>query len=154
MTAPQQTDHHVSEPTGDQAGSPDEVLIHLEVLTPARVVVDERASKVSAEAGNGSFTMLPRHIDFTASLVAGLLTYTVGEEEHLLAVEAGVLVKRGRSIRVATGAAIEGDDVLSMQRRLRASHKDTTESEQRTRKVLAHLETDAFRRLLELEDHA
>ncbi len=128
-------------------------LIHLEVLTPARVVVDEQVSKVSAEARNGSFTLLPRHIDFTASLVPGLLTYTVGEQEHVLAVEAGILVKQGPLVRVATGGAVEGDDVLSLQRRLRASFKDTTESEQRTRAVLAHLETDAFRRLLELEDH-
>jgi F-type H+-transporting ATPase subunit epsilon len=128
-------------------------LIHLEVLTPARVVVDDRASTVSAEARNGSFTLLPRHIDFTASLVPGLLTYTVGEQEHLLAVDAGILVKRGPSVRVATGGAVEGDSVLSLQRQLRASFKDTTESEQQTRAALAHLETDAFRRLLELEDH-
>ncbi len=153
MTAPRQPDLDVGEPVGEPAVQLDEDLIHLQVLTPARVVVDERASKVSAEAGNGSFTLLPRHIDFTASLVPGLLTYTVGDEEHLLAVDTGVLVKRGRSVRVATEGAIEGDDVLTLQRRLRASHKDTTASEQRTRKVLAHLETDAFRRLIELEDH-
>jgi F-type H+-transporting ATPase subunit epsilon len=128
-------------------------MIHLEVLAPARNIVDVWASKVTAEARNGSFTLLPRHIDFATSLVPGLLTYTVGEQEHLLAVEAGILVKRGRSVRVATGGAVEGDSVLSLQRRLRESFKDTTDSEQRTRTVLAHLETDAFRRLLELEDH-
>lgn len=152
MTAPQET-RDVAESVGESVEPLVDDLIHLEVLTPARVVVDERASRVSAEAGNGSFTLLPRHIDFTASIVPGLLTYMVDDEEHLLAVDTGVLVKRGRSVRVATGAAIQGDNVLSLQRQLRASHKDMTESEQRTRAVLAHLETDAFRRLLELEDH-
>jgi F-type H+-transporting ATPase subunit epsilon len=70
-----------------------------------------------------------------------------------LAIDAGLLVKRGPSIRIATGAAIAGDSVLDLQRSLRASFDEMVESEQKTRSVLQHLETDAVRRLIDLEDH-
>ena len=128
-------------------------LIHLEVVTPVEMVIDSHASKVSAEAANGAFTLLPRHVDFVASLVPGLLTYVADDEEYLLAIDAGLLVKRGPSIRIATGAAIAGDSVLDLQRSLRASFDEMVESEQKTRSVLQHLETDAVRRLIDLEDH-
>lgn len=130
-----------------------EDLIHLEVVTPAEIVIDTQASKVSAEAVNGAFTLLPRHVDFVASLVPGLLTYVAGHEEHLLAIDAGLLVKRGPSVRLATGAAVAGEGVLDLQRSLRASFDEMIETEQKTRSVLLHLETDAVRRLIELEDH-
>ena len=42
--------------------------MHLKVLLPTRVLVDEAVSKVVAEAENGSFGLLPRHVDFVAAL--------------------------------------------------------------------------------------
>jgi F-type H+-transporting ATPase subunit epsilon len=128
--------------------------MRLQVVTPGAVVIDVAAEKVSTEAMNGAFTLLPRHVDFVAALVPGLLSYVADEVERLVAVDGGILVKRGRSVRVATAAAIPGDDVLGLQRALRATFQESTESERRARTAIAHLETDAVRRLLELEDHA
>jgi len=127
--------------------------MRLQVVTPGAVVIDEPADKVSTEAVNGAFTLLPRHIDFVAALVPGLLTYVNGDVEQLVAVDGGILVKRGRSVRVATAAAIPGEDVLDLQRALRATFEGFGETERRARVAIAHLETDAVRRLLELEDH-
>ncbi len=56
-------------------------------------------------------------------------------------------------MRVATPEAIPGEDVLGLQRALRASFRESSESEQRARTAIAHLETDAIRRLMELEHH-
>lgn len=127
--------------------------MHLHVVTPGSVVVDASADKVSTEAVNGSFTLLPRHIDMVTALVPGLLTYVLDGVERLVAIDGGVLVKRDRSVRVATGEAIPGDDAADLQRVLSASLEDSREAERRTRAAIAHLETDAIRRLMELEDH-
>ncbi|NMC75543.1 MAG: F0F1 ATP synthase subunit epsilon, partial [Geobacteraceae bacterium] len=43
----------------------------LTVLLPTGVLVDQEVTKVTAEAENGSFCLLPRHIDFLAALVPG-----------------------------------------------------------------------------------
>ncbi len=47
----------------------------LKILLPTEIMLDEEVTKVTAEAGNGSFCLLPRHIDFVAALVPGLLSF-------------------------------------------------------------------------------
>jgi F-type H+-transporting ATPase subunit epsilon len=42
--------------------------VRLKVLLPSRVLLDEEVQKVVAEAANGSFGMLPRHVDFVVSV--------------------------------------------------------------------------------------
>jgi F-type H+-transporting ATPase subunit epsilon len=57
--------------------------MRLRVLLPTDVLVDREAAKVIAEAANGSFCLLPRHVDFVAALVPGILRYTTPQgEEH------------------------------------------------------------------------
>ncbi len=135
------------EPTSDQT-------MELRVLTPGSVVVEATAVKISAEAVNGAFTLLPRHVDLATALAPGLVAYVdVVDGERLLAVNGGILVKRGRSVRVATPDAVPGESVTDLQRALRASFEEQGESERRSRTALAHLETDAIRRLIEMELH-
>ena len=55
--------------------------MNLKVLLPTRVLIEEEVAKVTAEAENGSFTLLPRHIDFVTFLPPGLLSYV---DEELL----------------------------------------------------------------------
>ena len=43
--------------------------MRLRILLPANVLLDEAASKIVAEAPNGSFCLLPKHRDFVTSLV-------------------------------------------------------------------------------------
>ena len=47
----------------------------LKVLLPERVLLEQEVAKVTAEAENGSFCLLPGHIDFTAALVPGILSF-------------------------------------------------------------------------------
>lgn len=128
-----------------------DAAMELRVVTANAVVVDDHADKVSIEALDGWRTLLPRHVDFVTVLVPGLLAYELDGRERFVAVDGGTLVKRGRTVRVAAPEAIPGEDVLGLQRALRAAFRESTESEQRARTAIAHLETDAIRRLMELE---
>lgn len=128
--------------------------MRLRVVTPDAIVVDEDVVKVAAEAADGAFTLLPRHVDFVATLVPGLLSYVGDDDERLLAIDGGVLVKRRFSVRVATPGAISGDGVVALQRALRSSFEQLGERERQSRSALAHLETDAVRRLIEMGDDA
>ena len=56
--------------------------MRVRVFLPSRVLADRQADKVSAEAENGAFVLLPRHVDFVASLVPGLLSLTDEGEEN------------------------------------------------------------------------
>ena len=133
----------------DEKGVP----VRLEVVTPGAIVVDVDVDQVTAESSGGSFTLLPRHVDLVSSLVPGLIAYVSDGIEHLVAIDGGVLVKCGSQVKVAAREAARGDSVLELQRALRGSFAGVTESERRSRGALTRLETDAVRRLIELEDH-
>lgn len=55
--------------------------MQLKVLLPTEIFLHEPVRKVVAEAPNGSFCLLPAHIDFVTALVPGLLSYETEEEE-------------------------------------------------------------------------
>jgi len=71
----------------------------LKVLLPTEVLLDEPVTKVIAEAQNGSFCLLPRHIDFVSALAPGILVFfTQKNEEQYVAVDKGILIKCGREV--------------------------------------------------------
>jgi F-type H+-transporting ATPase subunit epsilon len=83
--------------------------LHLKLLMPTCVVVDAPASKLVAEAENGWFCLLPRHVDFVAALTPGVFIYWTPEgREQLLAIDEGTLVKCGSEVLVSVRNAMRG----------------------------------------------
>jgi F-type H+-transporting ATPase subunit epsilon len=125
--------------------------VKLKVLLPTEVLVDEGAAKVTAEAHNGSFCLLPRHVDFVAALVPGLLSYeSPGGREHFLAVDEGVLVKCGDEVLVSTRRAVRGGDLGTLRETVDAEFSVLDEREKAARASAARLEADLVRRFMEL----
>lgn len=128
--------------------------MRIQVITPAAILVDETATKVNAEAANGSFTLLPRHIDFVAVLVAGILTFTNEEgQEQFIAIDEGVLVKRSEDVCIATSRAVHGPSLEELQRVVDAEFRQLNEQEQMARTAVSRLEAGFIRRLLEEQRH-
>lgn len=123
----------------------------LKVLLPKQVLVEEQVRKVIAEGRDGSFCLLPRHIDFVSALVPGLLEYetAVGEEIYL-AVDEGVLVKCGAEVLVSTRNAVQGNNLGQLQALIREQFAELDEREKQTRSALAKIEADFIRRFMEL----
>ncbi|MFP4055677.1 MAG: F0F1 ATP synthase subunit epsilon [Candidatus Brocadiia bacterium] len=123
----------------------------LRVLLPTQVLVDQEVGKVTAEAEDGSFCLLPRHIDFVAALVPGLLSFeTPGGGEVFLAVDEGTLVKAGDEVLVSTRRAARGEDLGSLQRTVDEQFRAVDERERAVRGAAAKLEADLVRRFMEL----
>jgi F-type H+-transporting ATPase subunit epsilon len=68
---------------------------NLTILLPDRVLCSATASRLGGDAENGSFVVLPRHIDFVTALVPGILYYQQDNATHYVAVDSGILVKAG-----------------------------------------------------------
>ena len=91
--------------------------MRLKVVLPTDIVIDKEVIKVIAEAENGSFCLLPRHIGFVSVLVPGLLSYVCpGGQEEFIAVDKGILVKCGPDVVVSTGQALVGADLGMLKR--------------------------------------
>lgn len=126
-------------------------MMQLKVLTPTSVVVDEPAQKLVAVAENGSFGMLPDHIDFLSSLVPGLFAFTAESgEEVFLAVDEGLLVKRGSDVLVSVRRALRGGELESLRETVDAEFRKLNERQRVARSAVAKLESDFMRRLLEV----
>lgn len=125
--------------------------MRLLVQTPTTVVVDEEAAQVVAEAENGHFALLPRHVDFVAALVPGVLAFAPagGEAVRYLAVDEGILVKCGDQVRVSVRRAAAGE-LATLESTVAEEFRRYDEHERIARAAVARLEAGALRRLADL----
>ena len=123
----------------------------VKVILPSSVLLEQEAVKVVAEAQNGSFCLLPQHVDFVASLVPGILALTQpAGDETFLAVDEGILVKRGPEVLVSTRNAVRGM-LGELRHAVREQFRELGEEEQKARSALDHLEASLVRQILEWE---
>ena len=127
--------------------------MRLKVLLPTEVFVDEDVNKVVADAENGSFCLLMRHVDFVAHLVPGLLSFETTEgREEFLAVDEGILVKCGSKVLVSTLNAVRGPDLGTLKETVETQFRVLHDRQKMTRTALAKLEAGFVRRFIELEE--
>jgi F-type H+-transporting ATPase subunit epsilon len=126
--------------------------MRLKVMLPTEILLDVETIQVNAEAQNGAFSLLPRHIDFTTALAPGLLSYiTKDEEEEFIAVDEGILVKVGSEVLVSTRNAALGPDLGRLQEMIDQQFALLDEHERQARSAFARMEADLVRRFIELD---
>ncbi len=128
--------------------------MRLKVLLPSHVLVDEPVRKVIAEAENGHFCLLPRHVDFVAALAPGILSWlSCEDEERFAAVDEGILVKCGTDVLVSTRNGVLGDQLGRLRQTVDDVFRRLDEQERKSRTALARMEADFARRFWELGRH-
>jgi len=142
-------------PSQSSTASMEHGVMRLRILLPEGILIDQVAAKVSAEATNGSFTLLPRHIDFVAPIAAGVMLLT-GQDgvETVIGTDDGTLVKIGRDVRVVTRRAVVGTDLQSLRETVDTQFRSWSEREATLRQALAGLEVGIARRFIELEERS
>jgi F-type H+-transporting ATPase subunit epsilon len=125
----------------------------LRVLLPEKVVLEREVTKVVAEGENGSFGLLPRHVDYVEPLVPGILSFVpIGEEDEVFAaVDEGVLVKCGSEVLVSVRNAAVGPELGHLEATVRDRFHRVDEREQAMRTALAKLESEVVHRFIDME---
>jgi F-type H+-transporting ATPase subunit epsilon len=128
--------------------------MRLKVWLPTEVLLDEEISRLKAEAENGWFGLLPKHIDFVTALVPGVLTFQPsGKPEEYLAIDRGILVKCGAEVSLSTRNATRGTDLSRLKQGVERQFLEREEKEKAARALESKLEADLVRGLLEVEKH-
>ncbi len=126
--------------------------MNLKVLLPNEVFLDQTVTKVVAEAVDGCFCLLPRHVDFVTALVAGLVSFEDEQQvEHFVATDEGVLAKVGLQVTISTRNAAQSDDLGRLKAAIHRQHGELDERERLARSASARLEAGLVRRFMELE---
>jgi F-type H+-transporting ATPase subunit epsilon len=124
----------------------------LKILLPAEILIEQEVKKIVAEAENGSFCLMPNHIDFVATLAPGIFTYERAEGgQEILAMDVGTLVKKGADVLVSTRNAVRAPDLGKLKQVVVQQYEILDEREKMVRSASAKLEASLIRRLVELK---
>ena len=127
--------------------------MRLKLLTPIEVLVDETVAKINAEGPEGMFCLLPRHRDWVAALVPGIVGFVTPDgRETFVAVDQGVLVKCGEEVLVSVRRAVRDSDLARLWEVVETRFCHYDDQEKAARSAIARLEAGVIRRFLELQE--
>ncbi len=123
--------------------------MQLKVMLPTRILLDTEISKVSGESPEGSFTILPRHIDYVTALSTGICRYVdESGKEFFLAVDGGILIKRGDSVLLSTPRAVKDERLGRLENTINEEYLSLDEKGKEVQTAFARLESDFTRKIL------
>ena len=122
-------------------------LMQLQVLTPSTVFVQyDNVTSIVLETPEGSFGLLPQRQDCIAAIEPGIFTYaTQDQSPRYIAVDEGVLVKKGKWVSVSVRKALAGTDLAALKKLVQTQFVSLSEQEREVRAVLARLESGFMR---------
>jgi len=128
-------------------------LMVLKILLPSQIFAEKTGVlRIIAETPEGSFGLLPRRLDCVAAIAPGILTYESREEgEVYTAVDEGVLIKTGLNVLISVRNAIGGTDLGRLREAVEKEFLRLKDRENKTRSVMARMESDFIRRLAEFK---
>jgi len=122
----------------------------LKILLPFRIFAEKSGVlRIVAETREGSFGLLPHRLDCVAALVPGILIFETGDDgESYVAIDEGVLVKKGGNVLVSARNAIAGEDLGLLRQTVDREFLNLDEQEQSVRLALAKVESAFIRRFV------
>jgi F-type H+-transporting ATPase subunit epsilon len=122
----------------------------LKILLPFRIFAEKSGVlRIVAETREGSFGLLPHRLDCVAALVPGILIFETGDDgESYVAIDEGVLVKKGGNVLVSARNAIAGEDLGLLRQTVDREFLNLDEQEQSVRLALAKMESAFIRRFV------
>lgn len=124
----------------------------LTLSLPTETLIKREIAKIVAEAPNGFFCLLPRHIDFATAIVPGILSFeTPDGEERLVAVDEGILLKQGPEVFVSTRNAIMGEALGNLEELVNREFEERNEREKNALKAINRLEAGFVRRFVDIQ---
>ena len=128
------------------------MTMNLQLSVPTEVLLNQSVSKIIAEGAHGCFCVLPRHTDFLAALVPGIMIFTdLSGKEIFFANDHGLLVKRQQEVFISSRRAIEGSDLGTLRQTVHKQFELLEESDRACQSAIASLEANFLRRFLEMQ---
>jgi len=112
--------------------------IRLQVATPEHLFVDEQVSSVEVPGKNGYMGILPGHAPLLSELQPGVLTYSSGAGDRVLAIDGGFVEVYEGTVRVLADHAESAADI-----RVDEARQQLERAEQALKNVHEQAESEA-----------
>src|SRR3989344_8146123 len=86
-------------------------FLHLKIITPRKVVIDEKINSVSIPSSEGEITILPRHENLFVLLIEGIIKIKKGDDENYLSIGGGYAETDGESVTILVSKAYGQDEI-------------------------------------------
>ncbi|MBI2641021.1 ATP synthase F1 subunit epsilon [Candidatus Roizmanbacteria bacterium] len=93
-------------------------MLHLRIITPQKIALEEEVSSVTAPSAFGEITILPRHTNLFTLLKEGIIKIKKNAEEDFLAIGGGYLETNGKEINILVSRAYGQDQIDEEQTKL------------------------------------
>lgn len=121
----------------------------VEIVEPADRHRYENVQELIAEGVDGSFALLPNHVDFASVLGSGLLVLLIENEEQYAAVDRGVLTKVGDEVEIATPRSVTGKPLGQIHEAVQSEFVSEEQHERRVLATMTKIQTDMARKIFE-----
>ena len=125
--------------------------MRVRIIVPGKLFLDQEVDKITAPGAEGSFQILPRHIDVVWTLQSGILIVTTGKKDTYFAINQGVLVKEKDLVQISSYQVVESTSLEELQETVEKNFRILDEEEKKLSRILDKLEADTLIRLAELE---
>lgn len=127
----------------------------LKISIPTELILEKTGVlRIVVETVSGSLGILPLRLDCVACLVPGVLLFETKEEgERFIAVDEGILIKTGPDVNVSVKNAVIGNKLGTIHKIVKEQFLVRSEEEKKIRSMLAKLESDFIRNLMEFGRH-
>jgi len=126
-------------------------MMQLKIFVPSKMLVDISVQKIISEDVNGSFCLLPKHIDCVRVLVPNILVYYINNEEEYVGLDEGILVKCKKEINICTRNGVSKAELGTIKKTFEKNLSKSDEDEKQVRKILNELEIDFIKRYTEIK---
>jgi len=125
--------------------------MRVRIIVPGKLFLDQEVDKITAPGAEGSFQILPRHIDVVWTLQSGILIVTTEKKDTYFAINQGVLVKEKDLVQISSYQVVESTSLEELQETVEKNFRNLDEEEKKLSRILDKLEADTLIRLAELE---
>lgn len=128
--------------------------MHLRITLPYKVFADvKNVKRILVETNEGYYGLLPQRLDCIAVLVPSVFTYeTEASTTHYIALDEGVLIKKGEDVSISVRKAIAGNDLGKLHEAVEKEFKTLDENEKNMRFAIAKLESSFMLRLKKFQN--
>ena len=125
--------------------------MHIQVVTPEKVIVDEEIEQVVIPTTSGEITVLPHHIPLVSQIAPGVMVIKKHGRDEDLVIQGGFLQVTDKMIRVLADYAIAGKDISVVQAEEAKKRAEKAMKEKVSDRDFALAEAELQRALLELK---
>lgn len=86
-------------------------MLHLKIITPRKVVVDDKIDSVSIPSSEGELTILPHHTNLFALLVEGIIKVKKSKNEEFFSIGGGYMETDGKTVTILVSKAYGQDEI-------------------------------------------